>query len=222
MKDPAHAADANANADSAEPAIASPPAPARDPVEDADASFTRKRPRLDSGSNSLRALSHDTAEDTTAASPRDRDRDRDQQVEMTIRPHPSSSPVLAATPDGPNANGFVKDAQDMSPILLAVTENDLGSPPLMIIEDDDDDEASPPGFVVEIDAEDYFRRFPFSRMGPYPQAILDLPQYVSGCKSAPECCIRPLLTLHSYRHRRPHPPSPDKLAHRPPRTVRRH
>jgi ubiquitin carboxyl-terminal hydrolase 34 len=209
MKDPAHVADANANADSAEPAIASPPAPARDPVEDADASFTRKRPRLDSGSNSLRALSHDTAEDlplpfpedTTAASPRDRD--RDQQVEMTIRPHPSSSPVLAATPDGPNANGFVKDLQ------------------VMIIEDDDD-EASPPGYVVQIDAEDYFRRFPFSRMGPYPQAILDLPQYVSGCKSAPDCCIWPLLTLDSHRHRRPHPPSPDNLAHSPPRTVRRH
>jgi hypothetical protein len=105
----------------------------------------------------------------------------------------------------------------MSPMLMAATEDDLGSPPVMIIEDDD--EASPPGYVVQIDAEDYFRRFPFARMGPYPQAILDLPQYVSGCKSAPACCVRPLLTLHSHRYRRPHPASPDNLAHRPPRAV---
>ena len=86
MKDAAHAADAD-NADAPDTAIASlsPPAPARDPVEDADASFTRKRPRLDSGSNSLRALSHDTAsedllpESTTPTSSRDRDRDRDRR-----------------------------------------------------------------------------------------------------------------------------------------------
>lgn len=178
MGDLAHAA----GADNADAAIASPPAPARDPVEDADASFTRKRPRLDSGSNSLRALSHDTAEqdaasDTTAVSPRD----QDQQVEMTIRPHPSSSPVPAASPDGPCANGSVKDTQDISPILIAATEEDLGSPPVMIIEDDDG--PSPGGYLVQIDAEDYFQRFPFARNGEYPQAILDVQQYVSGCTS---------------------------------------
>lgn len=89
--------------------------PARDPVEDADASFTRKRPRLDSGNNSVRALSQDTeASDTTAASPRDQ-----PEVEMTIRPHPPSSP--AAPSGGHHADGFSENPQDISPILIPTT-----------------------------------------------------------------------------------------------------
>ncbi|KAF2819471.1 hypothetical protein CC86DRAFT_335799 [Ophiobolus disseminans] len=147
--------------------------PVRDPVEDADASFTRKRPRLDSGNDSVRALSQDTdASDTTAASPRDQ-----HEVEMTIRPHPPSSPVPAAPPDGHHANGFSEDPQEISPILIATTEDDLGSPPVVIIDNDDEPAAAYP---IQMSADGHFRQFPCLTVGNYAQAVREIAQYIHG------------------------------------------
>jgi ubiquitin carboxyl-terminal hydrolase 34 len=156
-----------------ETAITSPASPPRrDPVEDADPSFTRKRPRLDSGSNSIRALSTDTESSArTASSP------REQQVEMTIRSHPPSSPVPAAAEQGHNANGLPADLQNISPILMASTEDDSGSPPIMVIEEDDEPAMA---FSIPIDAEDHFRQFPYAHLGNYVQVTRDLPQYIQG------------------------------------------
>lgn len=176
-------------ADDTDTAITAVPAspPRRDPVEDADASFTRKRPRLDSGSNSVRALSQDTeASDTTAASPRDQ-----QEVEMTIRPHPPSSPAPAALPDGQNANGSSEDSQDISPVLVATTEDDLGSPQVVVIEEDDDEHTA--DYAIQMDADDYFRQFPYPTMGNYAHVVREIPQYLHGCKS----CAYPPMTFSS-------------------------
>lgn len=161
-----------------EPAINVPASPPRrDPVEDADPSFTRKRPRLGSGSNSLRALSVDTESPAhTTATP------REQQVEMTIRSHPPSSPVHGETEQGHNANGSLGDPQDPSPVLVASTEDDLPSPPVMAIEDD---EEVGPAFSVQPDAEDLFRRFPFPNMGDYADVVQELPKFITGCKYHP-------------------------------------
>ncbi|KAF2025393.1 hypothetical protein EK21DRAFT_116870 [Setomelanomma holmii] len=170
-----------------EPAItvsASPPR--RDPVEDADPSFTRKRPRLDSGSNSTRALSTDTESPSHTAPS-----SREQQVEMTIRSLPPSSPVHADSEDGHDANDALGEPQDMSPVLLASTEDDLPSPPVIAI-DDDDDEAEA-GFSVQPDAEDHFQRFPFERLGNYSHIVREIPQYLSGSQPI-DGSILPALT----------------------------
>jgi ubiquitin carboxyl-terminal hydrolase 34 len=165
--------------DLAQPAAADVPSitgpvtpPRRDPVEDADPSFTRKRPRLDTGSNSMRAHSSDP--DSSARTPPS---PREQQVEMTIRSHPPSSPVTAAHEQGHTANGFSEDQdlQDLSPILIATTEDEPNSPPVMLIDEDDD---APSGFSV--DAEDYFGAFPYGHLGSYLQVTRDLPQYLHG------------------------------------------
>jgi ubiquitin carboxyl-terminal hydrolase 34 len=156
------------------PAVTGPTSPPRrDPVEDADPSLTRKRPRLDSGSNSVRALSTDP--DYSARTPPS---PREQQVEMTIRPHPPSSPVTAAH-EGHTADGFSEDLQNLSPILIASTEDEPDSPPVMLIEEDDN---APIGFSVQTDAEDYFRAFPYANLGNYMQVTRDLPQYIQGSK----------------------------------------
>lgn len=174
-RDIAHVASVD-DVDTATTAAVSESPPRRDPEEDADASFTRKRPRLDGGENSVRALSHDMdASDTTAASP------RDQQVEMTIRPHPHSSPISAAVPDDQSANGNFEPPQDTSPILIATTEDDLGSPPVVVIEDDDDDDESADGISVQVDAEDYFWRFPCAG-DDYAKAVRELPRYFNDCE----------------------------------------
>jgi ubiquitin carboxyl-terminal hydrolase 34 len=147
--------------------------PRRDPVEDADPSFTRKRPRLDCGSNSVRALSTDTESSArTAGSP------REQQVEMTIRSHPPSSPVSAPIDPGHIANAMSKHPQNISPILIVSTDDESGSPPVMLIEED---EESAVGFTVQIDAGDHFQHFPWSTAGNYAQVVHDLPQYIQGC-----------------------------------------
>ncbi|KAH7065802.1 hypothetical protein BKA63DRAFT_165338 [Paraphoma chrysanthemicola] len=166
--------------DLAQPVAADEPAsnvpaspPRRDPVEDADPSFTRKRPRLGSGSNSIRALSVDTESPAhTAASP------REQQVEMTIRSHPPSSPVHGDTEHGNDADERLEDPQHLSPVLVAATEDDLSSPPVMAIVDDEDEIAPP--FTVQPDAEDLFYRFPFPSLGDYTQVVQELPKYISG------------------------------------------
>jgi ubiquitin carboxyl-terminal hydrolase 34 len=158
-----------------ETAIASPASPPRrDPVEDADPSFTRKRPRLDSGSNSMRALSADS-EPPARSTPSP----REQQVEMTIRPHPPSSPVPAAAGQGHSANDMSGDAQNISPILIASTEDESGSPPVMLISDDDDDTAL--GHPVQLDSDDHFEHFIWPALGNYTKVVRELPKYIQGC-----------------------------------------
>jgi ubiquitin carboxyl-terminal hydrolase 34 len=147
--------------------------PRRDPVGDADPSFTRKRPRLDSGSNSVRALSTDTESSArTAASP------REQQVEMTIRPHPPSSPVYAPVAQGHTANAMPEDPQTISPILIASTERESESPPIMLIGEEEESAAA---FALQVDAEDHFHQFPCAYAGNYSKAVHDIPQYIQGC-----------------------------------------
>ncbi|KAG9189359.1 ubiquitin carboxyl-terminal hydrolase 34 [Alternaria panax] len=160
-----------------EPAItasASSP-PRRDPIEDADASYTRKRPRLHSGSNSLCAMpSEPQTPANTSASP------SEQQVEMTIRSHPPSSPIRGGDEDHGDANDFLEDPSPtpgQSPIIITSSEDERGSPPIMII-DDDDDEAV--GFSMQLDAEDYFRQFPYSQHGSYSTVVRDLTQHIQG------------------------------------------
>jgi ubiquitin carboxyl-terminal hydrolase 34 len=167
--------------DLAQPAAADVPAitgpatpPRRDFVEDADSSFTRKRPRLDTGSNSMRAHSSDPPPSAKAPpSP------REQRVEMTIRSHPPSSPVTAAHEQGHTANDFSADLdmQNLSPILIATTEDESGSPPVMLIDEDGD---APASFPVQTDAEAYFQAFPYGHLGNYLQVTRDLPQYIHG------------------------------------------
>lgn len=177
-----------------EPAITAPASPPRrDPVQDADPSFTRKRPRLDSGSNSLRAMSADLESLATSATS-----SHDQLVEMTIRSHPPSSPAQPEptqdhSPQNPTPNDFCEDLQHTqlnSPILISNTEDELDSPPIMLVEDDNDPVAA---FEIQPDADDHFRRFPFSAHGNYSQVVRELPQYIQG--SVPlDSQLLPLLT----------------------------
>jgi ubiquitin carboxyl-terminal hydrolase 34 len=159
-----------------ETAIASPASPPRrDPVEDADPSFTRKRPRLDSGSNSMSALSVDSESPArTAPSP------REQQVEMTIRPHPPSSPVPAAAGQGHSANDLPEDPQNISPMLIASTEEESGSPPVMLVPEEDDDDAAL-GHPVQLDPDDHFQHFIWPALGNYTKVVRELPKYIQGC-----------------------------------------
>lgn len=171
------------------------PASRRDPIEDADASFTRKRPRLH-GSNTLCAMS------TEAHTP-------DNHVEMTIRSHPPSSPVrpgddyhchtgdVAASPS---------PAPVHSPILIPSSDDEATNPPVMVVNDEDEDDkdepASPPvmvvdedededdeavGLAVHIDPEDHFRRFPYSHVGSYTSVVRDLAQHVQDSASSLPC-----------------------------------
>jgi ubiquitin carboxyl-terminal hydrolase 34 len=162
-----------------EPAITAPASPPRrDPIEDADASFTRKRPRLHSGSNSLRAMSADpqTPANLTPTS-------AEKQVEMTIRSHPPSSPVRAGDnddDDGSNAGDFLEDTlldQNMSPIVIPSSEeDDSRSPPVLLIDDDD---APTVDFSVQLNANDHFARFPYPHLGTYATMVRQLAQHIS-------------------------------------------
>ncbi|KAI0587871.1 Ubiquitin carboxyl-terminal hydrolase [Pyrenophora tritici-repentis] len=127
--------------------------PRRDPIEDADASFTRKRPRLHSGSNSLPAMDTNTDPQTPtnpAASP------AEKQVEMTIRSHPPSSPLPAGDEAGHgSANHVLEDAlptSEQSPILIA----------------------------IRVDAAHHFSQFPYSHIGTYATVIRELGQHVGS------------------------------------------
>jgi ubiquitin carboxyl-terminal hydrolase 34 len=167
------------------PASASPPR--RDPIEDADASFTRKRPRLHSGSNSLCAMPTDPQTPTnTAVSP------SEKQLEMTIRSHPPSSPVHGGDEDHATPDDFLEDPSPTpgrSPILITSSEDERGSPPIMIIDDEDETV----GFSVQMDAEDYFRRFPYANHGSYSTVVRDLAHHVQGSKS----CVTSALRLRN-------------------------
>ncbi|KAF1833521.1 hypothetical protein BDW02DRAFT_377979 [Decorospora gaudefroyi] len=147
--------------------------PRRDSIEDGDASFTRKRPRLHSGSNSLRAMSPEpkTPENAAALPP-------ETPVEMTIRSHPPSSPVPAGDDAHGNANDTLEHPQDQSPVLVADSEDEAGSPPVMVIDDDDDDDVV--GYAVRMDADDYFRRFPYAQMSSYSTVVRDLMLHVQS------------------------------------------
>ncbi|KAL5114898.1 hypothetical protein ACEQ8H_007216 [Pleosporales sp. CAS-2024a] len=164
--------------------------PRRDPAEDADPSFTRKRPRLDSGSNSNSALSADIdAPPRTATSP------REQQVDLTIRsqhppPSPSSpsspssppSPMSLAATHAPRAEALPDHLGNIAPIRIPSTESEPESPPVMLVHDDP---ASALGFAVQLDAADYFDRFPCAQAGNYSKAVRDLSHYVQTCKNCP-------------------------------------
>ncbi|KAH7408597.1 hypothetical protein DE146DRAFT_383024 [Phaeosphaeria sp. MPI-PUGE-AT-0046c] len=144
--------------------------PRRDPVEDANPSFTRKRPRLDSGSNSIRPLSAepDSSADTVTSP-------REPQVEMTIRSHPPSSPVPAAVEQGQQANGTPETPQNTSPVIMASTEDDAGSPSVELVESEDDESVAE--HAIHMDPEDYFHQFPWSSTHHYTYVVRDLPKY---------------------------------------------
>lgn len=150
--------------------------PRRDEIEDANPSFTRKRPRLDSGSNSVRALSAEPDSSAgTAISP------REAPKEMTIRSHPPSSPVPAATEPGQRVDSTPETPQNISPVIMASTEDDAGSPPVVLVESDDDDNVV--DHDIQMDAEDYFHRFPWAIQQHYSYVVHDLPKYIQTRKS---------------------------------------
>ncbi|XP_014552095.1 hypothetical protein COCVIDRAFT_30480 [Bipolaris victoriae FI3] len=145
------------------------PASRRDPIEDADASFTRKRPRLH-GSNSLCAMSTEA-------------HTLDNHVEMTIRSHPPSSPVRAGDDHNHSHTGDVaaspSPAPVHSPILIPSSDDEATSPPIMVVNDEDEgDNDEAVGLAVHMDPEDYFRRFPYSHVGSYTSVVRDLAQHV--------------------------------------------
>jgi ubiquitin carboxyl-terminal hydrolase 34 len=147
----------------------SPSPPRRDPVQDADPRFARKRPRLDSDSNSLHTMSASSvspAGATTSPPP--------ELVEMTIHSHPPSSPALTAGGDVSSVDGTHDDPMpdsDDSPIIMFTTDTEPATPPVIIIDDDDDD-ADP------AEAERYFYHFPDAQDGDYFHAIRRLTDHV--------------------------------------------
>ena len=132
--------------------------PRRDPVEDADDNFTRKRQRLDDGGAVLRATSTDPESPSKSiTSP------HKEMVAMTIREHspPSPSPAADAEYDiatGPSTGQASTPTK--LPALLDGAGDDPTSPPVIEIIDDDDDDLST-DITVQLNAEDYFRQFPY-------------------------------------------------------------
>lgn len=134
--------------------------PRRDPEPDVDDNFTRKRQRLDDGGAVLRATSTDPESPSkTITSP------HKEMVAMTIREHspPSPSPVPDEVHDhittGPSSDR--ESTPTRSPVMLDGARDDPASPPVIeIIDDDEDDLAA--NISVQLNAEDYFRQFPYS------------------------------------------------------------
>ena len=156
--------------------------PRRDPIEDADASFTRKRPRLHSGRNSQCAMSTEPRTPRNAAP-----LPADNQVEMTIRSHPPSSPVRPGDDDHSHANSLPESpspAPAQSPILIASSDDEAASPPVMVIDDDDNDAIGP---SVHMDPDDHFRRFPYVHVATnsYGTVVRDLAQHVQDSAFSP-------------------------------------
>jgi ubiquitin carboxyl-terminal hydrolase 34 len=184
----------------------SPSPPRRDPVQDADPSFARKRPRLDSDSNSLHTMSASSvspAGATTSPPP--------ELVEMTIHSHPPSSPALTAGGDVSSVDGTRDDPMpdsDDSPIIMFSTETEPATPPVIIIDDDDDD-ADP------AEAERYFHHFPAAQDGDYFYAIRRLTDHVQGGTffiRPGSCHLYLVLISLRYRNRTRTPPTAIKLA----------
>ncbi|KAF2852699.1 ubiquitin C-terminal hydrolase-like protein [Plenodomus tracheiphilus IPT5] len=160
--------------------------PRRDPVEDADASFTRKRPRLDCGSTALRAMSTDPASPTLpTAAP------HEQQVEMTIRPHPPSSPMAAGDEAPGNTHGphcSPVPPPNQSPIAIASSDEGSTSPPVEIIVDDED-----ASFTVLVDPDEHFRQFPFNSSRNCCVMVRELTAHIEKATNI-EAHILPALT----------------------------
>jgi ubiquitin carboxyl-terminal hydrolase 34 len=67
---------------------------------------------------------------------------------------------------------------DDSPVIMLSAEDDIGSPPVVLIDDDEPTEDE------RLDAEKYFRRFPYTENGDYHTAVRDLAQYIQGSTSS--------------------------------------
>lgn len=131
----------------------------RDPEEDADANFTRKRPRLDqNGGASLRAMSTDSDSPSKAlTSP------HKEMVAMTIREQAAVSPSPeeddARDPSSPSRSRA--STPTTLPVMVDGAGDDPKSPPVIEIVDDEDEDDLVAKFTVQPDAEAYFRQFPY-------------------------------------------------------------
>lgn len=165
--------------------------PARDSMEDADPSLTRKRPRLDSGSKETLAM---PAEQTSA--PNIAATLREQQVEMTIRSQPPSSHTMDSANEAEQtpaiASAAIAMGEETDPDVavagaeISPTDGDEDSPPVIAIDDDDSDMmvggTVPNAEQIEYDAELHFQRFPFAQHGNYLQAIHNIAQHFRDSK----------------------------------------
>jgi ubiquitin carboxyl-terminal hydrolase 34 len=170
------------------PAVPASP-PRRDSMEDADPSLTRKRPRLDSGSNDNCAMSTDPvpgAADTTIAP------SAEQAVEMTIRSQPpSSSQPTDGADDIDIVSAHAMSAQETSAPIVDNTEDDLtldldkdttvGSPPVLAVDEEEED-AMGDYIQVDLNPEDYYRQFPYASSGDYMGAVRSIINHFHGCK----------------------------------------
>ncbi|KAF3033433.1 hypothetical protein E8E12_003281 [Didymella heteroderae] len=143
----------------AQATLPSPSPPRRDPEPHADDNFTRKRQRLGDGGAVLRAISTDPESPSKAiTSP------HKEMVAMTIREHspPSPSPapgeshdhITSAPPSSPEST------PNSSPAMLDGARDVPESPPVIEIIDDDEDDISA-SISMQLNAEDYFRQFPY-------------------------------------------------------------
>lgn len=175
--------------------------PARDSMEDADPSLTRKRPRLDSGSKDTLAMpAEQTSVPTTAAPP------REQQVEMTIRSQPPPSSYasdvagdiddhIQSVPAVASTAAATEDDTDVEVAVVASTEMDpvdedngsADSPPVIAI-DDDDSGTDSSAAQIEYDAELHFQRFPFAEHGHYLPVVNNIALHFRDGRHAR--CIR--------------------------------
>ncbi|XPS80524.1 Ubiquitinyl hydrolase 1 [Ascochyta lentis] len=132
----------------------------REPEADADANFTRKRPRLDDGGASLRAMSTESESPSKAiTSP------HKEMVAMTIREHLASSPSPAEDGEhvhiatGPSAERA--STPTALPIMVDGADDDPTSPPVIEIVDSEDENEPTATFTVQFNADDHFRQFPY-------------------------------------------------------------
>ena len=163
--------------------LASPSPPRRDPEPDAGDNFTRKRQRLDDGGAVLRAVSTDPDSPSKAiTSP------HKEMVAMTIREHspPSPSPVPDESHDRTDTGrpSSPDSTPTRSPIMLDGARDNPDSPPVIEIIDDEDDDLSA-GISVQLNAEDYFRQFPYTDrfQGHALRAVRGIAEYVAKSKS---------------------------------------
>jgi ubiquitin carboxyl-terminal hydrolase 34 len=172
-----------------------PPAspPRRDPMEDADSSLTRKRPRLDDGTSDNRTMPTDSASPSHASSTDT----TEQLVEMTIRSQPpSSSQPTDGAADSPEAvsimvSGHKSSAQAMDDSAAALPgEEDApgDSPPVIAVDDAEDEEDAMGDYTgeymhINYNEEDYFRKFPFANGGNYMVALRQITAHFVGSAS---------------------------------------
>lgn len=169
--------------------------PRRDPVEDADSSLTRKRPRLDNGTVDNRTMPATATSnlDTNTTPP------SEQQVEMTIRSQPPSSSQPTDSPAESNgASAPMAALEDTIASVGNSSGDQLGSeedapadsPPVIAIDDDNDEDDGEDvmgdytaGYIhIDHDHESYFQRFPFSANwdGDYMGALHQMITHFSG------------------------------------------